>query len=234
VPSSRAEWAGTLELDLRRDDLTIAIDGEQRLAHAIAPAANVILERRAVGRDFEDVAGRRLGSDEPILGNTRRVEGDSVAARRLTSVVILLAFLALAAFSVMGNPILGAIFVVTAGAVLVHHAVALCPRCSNMACAFNPRASRLKSVEITDAVTENDPRLPITRTTVVPLLLTGPLAFIGAWQYSPAAAVTVGIVALGAHSVFQRLTCSHCGNDCAGNCNAQYREWRASQRALRG
>jgi hypothetical protein len=72
--------------------------------------------------------------------------------------------------------------------------------------------------------------LPITRTTVIPLLLSGPLAFIGAWQYDPVATVTVGVVALTAHSVFRRLTCSHCGNDCAGNCNADYRRWKAVQR----
>lgn len=69
---------------------------------------------------------------------------------------------------------------------------------------------------------------------MVPLLLAGPLAFIGAWQYSPVAAVAVAIVALGAHTVFRRLTCSRCGNDCAGNCNSSYRQWKTLRRGAGG
>ena len=152
-----------------------------------------------------------------------------MAVRRVTSLVILGAFLALAVFAVLGNPVLGATFIIVAGAVLVHNAVKLCPRCSNVACAFNPRASESGSPPCGEADRTGFSRLPITRTTVVPLLMTGPLAFIGAWQYSPVAAVTVAAVALGAHTVFRRLTCSHCGNDCVGNCNPRYREWKASQ-----
>ena len=152
-----------------------------------------------------------------------------MTARRVTSLVILIAFLSLAVLAVLGNPILGALFVVVAGAVLVRNAVSLCPRCSNLACAFNPRASKSGPVPGMDEGVDGFSNLPITRTTVIPLLLTGPLAFIGAWQYNPFAAVTVGVVALGAHSVFRRLTCSQCGNDCAGNCNAIYRQWRAAK-----
>jgi hypothetical protein len=152
-----------------------------------------------------------------------------VAARRVTSLVILGAFLALTVLSVLGNPIFGVLFIVLAGGVLAHHALSLCPRCSNLACAFNPRFSRAGTAA-SDSVGEDAfSDLPLTRTTVVPLLLTGPLAFIGAWQYSPVAAVFVAAVALGAHTVFRRITCSHCGNDCAGNCNARYRQWKTSQ-----
>jgi len=157
-----------------------------------------------------------------------------VAARRVTSLVILVAFLALAVLSVIGNPVLGAVFVVVAGAVLAHHAVRLCPRCSNLACAFNPRASKSDPVVCERGGVAGFSDLPITRTTVVPLLLAGPLAFIGAWQYSPMAAVTVGAVPLGAHTVFRRLTCSHCGNDCAGNCNRHYGQWKASKSEAEG
>ena len=151
-----------------------------------------------------------------------------MTSRRVTSLVILGAFLALAVLAVLGNRVLGGLFVVVAGLVLGHHAVRLCPRCSNLECAFNPRFSRMETpasegIEI-DGNAYSD--LPITRTTVIPLLLVGPLAFVGAWQYSPAAAVGVGIVALTAHTVFRRLTCSHCGNNCAGNCNVGYREWK--------
>ncbi len=156
-----------------------------------------------------------------------------MAARRGTSLVILGAFLALAVLSVLGNPILGAVFIVVAGAVLGHHAVRLCPRCSNLDCAFNPRSSRPDALAYESADVEAFSDLPITRTTVAPLLLFGPLAFIGAWQYSPVAAVAVGAVALGAHTVFRRLTCSQCGNDCAGNCNPHYRQWKTSQRAAK-
>ena len=153
-----------------------------------------------------------------------------MTARKATSLVILVAFLALAVLAVLGNPILGAIFIVVAGVVLVRNAVSLCPRCSNLACAFNPRSPKSDAVACDDAGPEGYSDLPITRTTVVPLLLSGPLAFIGAWQYNPIAAVTVGVVALSAHSVFRRLTCSRCGNDCAGNCNARYRQWKTVQR----
>ncbi len=65
--------------------------------------------------------------------------------RKVTSLVILGAFLALAALSVLGNPVLGVLFIVVAGVVLGHHAVRLCPRCSNLECAFNPRFSRLRA-----------------------------------------------------------------------------------------
>jgi hypothetical protein len=152
-----------------------------------------------------------------------------VTARRVTSLVILSAFLALAVLAVLGNPILGAVFIVVAGAVLLRNAVSLCPRCSNLACAFNPHASKSGPVACEDEGVAGFSDLPITRTTVIPLLLTGPLAFIGAWQYNPFAAVAVGVVALTAHSVFRRLTCSRCGNDCAGNCNARYREWKTAK-----
>jgi hypothetical protein len=144
--------------------------------------------------------------------------------------------LALAVLSFLGNRVLSAVFIVVAGAVLVRHAVSLCPRCSNLACAFNPRAK----VAATGASAPDDGSggpfsdLEITRTTVVPLLVAGPLAVIGAWLYSPIATVVVAAIALSAHSVFRHLTCSRCGNDCAGNCNGRYREWKAAQRRLVG
>jgi hypothetical protein len=153
-------------------------------------------------------------------------------ARRATSLVILGAFLALAVLAVLGNPVIGGLFIVAAGVVLGHHAVRLCPRCSNLECAFNPRFSR-SGARLPEGVGGGDQEysnLPITRTTVIPLLLFGPLAFVGAWLYNPVAAVAVGVVALAAHTVFRRITCSHCGNDCAGNCNASYREWKRAHR----
>jgi hypothetical protein len=157
-------------------------------------------------------------------------------ARRATSFVILGAFLALAVLAVLGNPVLGGLFIVVAGVVLGHHAVRLCPRCSNLECAFNPRFSRPGARVREDAGggAETYSDLPITRTTVMPLLLFGPLAFVGAWVYNPVAAVAVGGVALAAHTVFRRITCSHCGNDCAGNCNASYRQWKRAQRDVAG
>ncbi len=157
----------------------------------------------------------------------------TTTARKVTSLVILGAFLALAVFAVLGNWVLGGLFVVGAGLVLGHHAVRLCPRCSNLECAFNPRFSRpgARVDEAAETEDESYSDLGITRTTVIPLLVVGPLAFLGAWQYSPVATVGVGVVALAAHTVFRRLTCRHCGNDCAGNCNPAYREWRHRQRA---
>jgi len=153
-----------------------------------------------------------------------------MTTRRATSLVILGAFLALAVLSVLGNPVLGVIFIVGAGVVLGHHAARLCPRCSNLDCAFNPRFSGSHSPGSGSVSKDAFSDLPITRTTVVPLLLVGPLALVGAWLYSPVAAVAVAVVALSAHTVFRRITCSHCGNDCAGNCNEQYRQWKRSQR----
>jgi hypothetical protein len=153
-----------------------------------------------------------------------------VTVRRVTSLVILIAFVALAVLAVLGNPVLGAIFIVVAGVVLVRNAVSLCPRCSNLACAFNPRTSKSDAIVLGGPGPEGFSDLPITRTTVVPLLLSGPLAFIGAWQYNPVAAIAVGVVALGAHSVFSKLTCRRCGNNCAGNCNPSFRQWKTMQR----
>lgn len=152
-----------------------------------------------------------------------------MAIRRATSLVILGAFLALAVLSFLGNRVLGVLFIAAAGAVLTHHAIRLCPRCSNLACAFNPGFSRSRTQAPESAARDAYSNLPITRTTVIPLLLFGPLAFIGALQYSPPATVAVAIVALTAHTVFRRITCSHCGNDCAGNCNSQYKQWKRSQ-----
>ena len=158
-------------------------------------------------------------------------------ARRVTSMVILFAFAALAALSFFGDRVLAAIFIVVAGTVLARHAVKLCPRCSNLACAFNPRSAKAGSAPAAPrSASDGDgfSNLGITRTTVVPLLATGPLAAVGAWRYSPAATVAVAVVALTAHSVFRHLTCSHCGNDCAGNCNRHYREWSVAQRRVGG
>jgi hypothetical protein len=153
-----------------------------------------------------------------------------VAARRVTSLVILGAFLALAILAFLGNLVLGAIFIVVAGAVLARSRFRLCPRCSNMACAFNPRAPKSEMPDWDCADAQGFSDLPITRNTVLPLLLAGPLAFVAAWLYNPYAAVAVGVVALAAHTVFRKLTCSQCGNDCAGNCNPAYRAWKAAQR----
>jgi hypothetical protein len=153
-----------------------------------------------------------------------------MVARRVTAVVILLSFLALGVLSFLGNPVLSVVFIVVAGVVLGRHAVVLCPKCSNFACAFNPRAAKAgpPPAQSGEAAAAPFSDLEITRTTVVPLLATGPLAVIAAWMYSPVATVVVAAVALTAHSVFRKLTCSRCGNDCAGNCNARYREWRAA------
>ena len=153
-----------------------------------------------------------------------------MTARRVTALVILGAFLALAVLSVLGNPVLGVLFIAVAGVVLGHHALRLCPRCSNLDCAFNPRFLKTDTRGTGSTTDEPYSDLPVTRTTVIPLLLTGPLAFVGAWLYSPVAAVAVAVVALSAHTVFRRITCSHCDNDCAGNCNEQYRQWKRSQR----
>lgn len=149
-----------------------------------------------------------------------------MTARRLTSIVILIAFLALGVLSFLGNRWLSVIFIVVAGTVLAHHAVRLCPRCSNTACAFNPRHSNGPA-----AAADRPPysNLKINRSTVFPLVLAGPLAIIAAWQYSPVLTVVTATVALTAHFVFRELTCKRCGNDCAGNCNSHYRAWRASR-----
>jgi len=156
-----------------------------------------------------------------------------MAARRVTAVVILFAFLALAVLSFLGSRPLSVIFIVVAGTVLVRHAVSLCPRCSNLACAFNPRWKAVAGSPAPDDGSGGPfSDLEITRTTVVPLLVAGPLAVIGAWLYSPVATVVAAAVALSAHSVFRHLTCSRCGNDCAGNCNRQYRDWKTAQRQL--
>jgi hypothetical protein len=156
----------------------------------------------------------------------------SMTAHGLTAVVILGAFLALAILSFLGDRLLSVIFIAVAGTVLARHAVSLCPRCSNLACGFNPRIAKGGAkgpVEPDDSCESGFSDLRITRTTVVPLLIAGPLAVIGAWRYSPLATVAVAVVALAAHTVFRHLTCSRCGNDCAGNCNGRYREWKQAQ-----
>jgi hypothetical protein len=152
--------------------------------------------------------------------------GRWMASRRVTALTILASFLALAVLSFLGNPVLSVIFIVAAGAVLTHHALRLCPRCSNTACAFNPRFDGSAPENGGDGGETSD--LDINRTTVIPLLLTGPLAVIGAWQFSPYWTLGVAAVALSAHFVFRRLTCSHCGNRCVANCNAVYRRSRLS------
>ncbi len=151
-----------------------------------------------------------------------------MSARRMTSLTILAAFLALGVLAFLGDRVLAAVFIVVAGVVLGHHAVRLCPRCSNLDCAFNPRYSASRCPGDADSVAYSD--LPITRTTVIPLLLSGPLAVIAAWRFSPLATVGAMAVALTAHTVFRHLTCAHCGNDCAGNCNAEYRAWKRAGR----
>jgi len=152
-----------------------------------------------------------------------------MTARRATALVILGSFLALAVLSFLGDRVLSVIFIAVAGAVLTRHAVSLCPRCSNLSCAFNPRATAERA-GVRDADGSGGPysNLSITRSTVIPLLIAGPLAVLAAWRFSPISTVAVAAVALSAHSVFRHLTCSRCGNDCAGNCNGRYRDWKAA------
>ncbi|MCX6031584.1 MAG: hypothetical protein NT169_20070 [Chloroflexi bacterium] len=170
--------------------------------------------------------------------NTKRwVIQTAVIGRRVASLVILSMILALCVLSFLGNPLLSVPFIAVTITVLARHASSLCPRCSNLACAFNPhRASVAADVPQGPDCTmkEEFSDLPITRTTVIPFLVSGPVAFVGAWQYSPYGAVVVVTVLLAAHFVFQKLTCSHCGNNCVGNCNTTYQEWKAAQKRLVG
>jgi len=154
--------------------------------------------------------------------------------RRVSALGILLsAFVGLGVLSFLGNRVLSGIFIVTALVVLVRHGFGLCPRCSNLACGFNPhRLGGEGSFEPDDCHGGEFSNMPITRTTVIPLLITGSLAGIGAWQYSPLAAIVLAAAILTAHSVFRELTCRHYGNDCVGNCNARYREWKVAQQRL--
>lgn len=151
--------------------------------------------------------------------------------RRMSALGILLsAFVGLGVLSFLGNRILSGIFIVTALVVLVRHGFGLCARCSNLACGFNRRRLGSEgSLEPDDCHGDEFSNLPITRTTVIPLLITGALAGIGAWQYSPLAAIVLAAAILTAHFVFRELTCRHCGNDCVGNCNARYREWKVAR-----
>lgn len=155
-----------------------------------------------------------------------------MTARTAVAWVILAAFLALGILSFLGDRLLSGIFIVVAGGVLIRQAVSLCPRCSNLDCGFNPHRAQAADDRLESGQGEcggDFSNLPITRTTVLPLLATGPLAFIAAWKFSPLAAVAVAVVALSAHTMFRRITCSQCGNDCAGNCNERYREWKRAQ-----
>ncbi len=147
--------------------------------------------------------------------------------------ILVSAFVGLGVLPFLGNRVLSGIFIVTALVVLVRHGFGLCPRCSNLACGFNPhRLGGEGSFEPDDCYGGEFSNMPITRTTVIPLLITGSLAGIGAWQYSPLAAIVLAAAILTAHSVFRELTCRHCGNDCVGNCSARYREWKVAQQRL--
>ena len=160
-----------------------------------------------------------------------------MTTRTVTSAVILGSFLALAVLSFMGNRFVSVVFVVVAGIVLIHHQVTLCPKCSNTACGFNPDRRELDPEDTVDsefACGWGFSDLPITRTTVIPLLIVGPLAVLAAWWFSPIATLILAAVALTAHNVFRRLTCSRCGNDCVGNCNKHYHAWKRSQRPAHG
>jgi len=159
-----------------------------------------------------------------------------VVARTTVAWVILAAFLALGVLSFLGDRVLSGIFIVVAGGVLIRQAKSLCPRCSNLDCAFNPNRPKAteRAVDHDRTWSGDFSNLPITRTTVLPLLVTGPLAFIAAWKFSPSATIVLAAVALSAHTVFRRITCSQCGNDCAGNCNVHYREWKRAQGSAPG
>lgn len=146
-------------------------------------------------------------------------------ARRVTSFVILAAFAAIAVFAVLGDPWLAAVFLAVEAVVLGHHAFSLCGRCSNVACGFNRGCLE----DGGDAGSPPYSDLPVTRTTVVPLLASYPLAVVAAWRFSPIATIATGAVGLAAHQAFRKLTCSRCGNACVGNCNEHYKAWKSAQ-----
>lgn len=145
--------------------------------------------------------------------------------RKITALVILgCAFFGLGIISFLGNKILGGIFLIAAATVVVRHSTSICKKCSNKACGFNPHRND-------EVCVEQFSNLPITKTTVLPLVMTGPLAVIGAWLYSPIATVALMGIVTAAHFVFRELTCKHCGNNCIGNCNSLYKEWKAANKA---
>jgi hypothetical protein len=159
---------------------------------------------------------------------------DPILLRRLTANVIFFsAFVGLGILSFLGNRWLSAIFIVTVIVVVARHSVSICAHCSNLACGFNPGQKNRKAGDLLDDQGNCEgefSNLPITRTTVIPFLITGPLAVIGAWLYSPIATIILLAIILIAHQVFTKLTCSYCGNNCVGNCNPRYKEWKAAQK----
>jgi hypothetical protein len=152
--------------------------------------------------------------------------------KAVANVIFFSAFVGLGILALLGNWMLASVFIVTVVFVVSRHIFSICPRCSNFACGFNPRGKNISSSaqpEPGDVNGSGFSNLPTTRTTVLPFLITGPFAAIAAWIYSPVATVILFVIILIAHSIFSKITCSHCENDCVGNCNEEYKDWKAAR-----
>ena len=143
-------------------------------------------------------------------------------------------FAALGVFAFLGNRILFVVWAALTVPFLVYHVRRVCARCTNISCGLNPRSPdfifRLGSSRTpTDDLGYSDIN-PIFVSTL-PLAALAVLALVGAWQYSPLATVALLACAAANMTIYERVSCRRCTNNCPNNRNPAYRRWKEQQAA---
>jgi hypothetical protein len=154
--------------------------------------------------------------------------------RRVSAWGLIGLFVALGAFSFLGDRLMFWIYAGLSAPLVVVHVAVLCRRCSNVACALNPRGVDFL---FRRRMPGDDPSLPFSDLpaawSALALSLVGAVGFVGTWRFSPLAAAAVFAAGVPLHLMYTRASCAHCGNVCLANRNPAYREWKAEQPAER-
>ena len=134
-------------------------------------------------------------------------------------------------FAALGSTTVFAVYAVALGVTGWLHWSRGCAMCTNTACAINPRSpecvfgTRRGAVATPEGEEFSDLDSARLGIPVVLALLVG---LYGVWTFSPLAlAATVLVIAAG-FALYSCVSCTGCTNDCPGNRNPAYHEWKSS------
>lgn len=150
---------------------------------------------------------------------------------RLAVCVIIGGVVVISVFAALGSPAVFAVYAVAVGVTGGVHWVRGCMRCTNFACAINPRSPEFvfassKKRAAPPPEVEGFSDLDSARL-AIPVLLALLVGLYGAWLFHPLtvfaalALIAVGLV------IYNRHSCRECANDCPANRNPAYHAWKS-------
>lgn len=156
-----------------------------------------------------------------------------MSLRKLSAWVWILIVVAIGVLAFLGNRVVFYAYLGLWVPFAVYHSLRVCGRCTNLACGLNPRSPDFflrmgagKSESTNDLGYSDINPLP---TSTLPLAALLVLGLVGGWQFSPLAVLLLLAVAAVNMTVYQRVSCARCTNNCPNNKNAAYWEWKKAR-----